>query len=271
MPAKIRTKLRHSVSILSIVAAGAALTSTVATAAPKPAPAKSPLSGRTFISETVSGTNPLPGGGSITVRFGKGDAISLNAGCNQQRSTVSLAKGIFDVKQPMASTRKACPGLAGAADAWLVDFLKAKPRWRLSGADLALSTPNVTVRLVDRKEAADRPLLNTKWTVTSFISDKRVVTPAATGTTAPTLRFTSFQISGNTGCNTFNGAAVPVASLIVFGPLSTTRRACTDPTRRAGEKAMLKTLSALQNYVIDGKKLTIIDSSGAGLVARTDR
>lgn len=271
LPHPSRT-VRRSVIAAAFVAIAALMVGAVATAAPPkpPKPVKTDLSNRTFISETVSGNNPLPGGGPITMSFGPTNSVSINAGCNRMRSTVSLAKGHFTVKQPMASTMKLCPGLALGADQWMVWFLKRNPVWRLDGANLVLSTGDVRVRLVDRVEAADRPLLRTKWTVTAFVSRGAVVTSEALEKTRPVLRFSDFQVSGYTGCNTFNGPAVPVTSMIVFGPMMNSGRPCS-PSKRQVEQKVLNSLYSLQNYEVDGKKLTITSASGDGLVARTDR
>lgn len=264
--------VRRSVIVAAVVAIAALLVGGLATAAPPkpPKPVKTDLSSRTFISETVSGSNPLPGGGPITMSFGPTNSVSINAGCNRMRSTVSLAKGRFTVKQPMASTMKLCPGLALGADQWMVWFLKQNPVWRLDGANLVLSTGDVRVRLVDRVEAADRPLLGTKWTVTAFLNRGAVVTPDTLGKVRPVLRFNDFQVSGYTGCNTLNGPAVPVTSMMVFGPMLTSGRPCS-PSKRQVEQKILGTLFSLQNYEVDGKKLTIVNATGDGIVARTDR
>ncbi|GAB20049.1 hypothetical protein GOEFS_105_00600 [Gordonia effusa NBRC 100432] len=246
------------------------LVGSAATAAPAK-PGKNPLSGRTFVSETVSGNNPLPGGGPITMVFGATNQVSINAGCNQMRSTVDLARGRLRVAQPMVSTRKACVGAVRGADAWITGFLMKKPTWRLDDADLTLNTSNVRVRLVDRKEAADRPFIGTKWTVTALLNKGAVVAAPSLTKSAPTLRFNNFQISGTTGCNSLSGVAIPVTSMIVFGPVSTSGRPCKDPGQRQVQKSLLKALGGLQNYVVDGKKLTVVNSEGVGFVARTDR
>lgn len=261
------TRAALGIAVVAVLATIASLVGSTAAAAPA-APAKSVLSGRTFISDTVSGNNPLPGGGPITMKFGKSNQISLNAGCNQLNSTVDLAKNRFTVKQPMASTRRACPN---GADQWITGFLKSKPGWRLTDADLVLSNGDVRVRLVDRKEAADRPLIGTRWTVTGLIDKGAVVATPSPAKSAPTLRFSNFQVSGSTGCNSFSGPAVPVTSMIVFGPVSTSRKACTDPAKRQAEKSLLKALTGLKNWVVDGKTLTVVSSEGVGFVARTDR
>ncbi|MFW0790816.1 META domain-containing protein [Gordonia sp. CPCC 205333] len=279
MPASTRLSRNFSTANRSILAVAAAVAVTliaaltvgpVATAAPAK-PGKSQLSGRTFISETVSGNNPLPGGGPITMVFGTTNQVSVNAGCNQLRSTVDLARGRLRVAQPMASTRKACGGAVKGADGWITGFLKQKPTWRLDDADLTLNTGNVRIRLVDRKEAADRSLVGSKWNVVALLTKGTPSTPPALTRAAPTLRFNNFQVFGTTGCNGLSGAAIPVTSMIVFGPVTTTGRPCKDPGKRQVEKSLVKALSGLQNYVVDGKKLAVVNSEGVGFIARTDR
>lgn len=232
------------------------------------APAANPLQGRTFVSDTVSGNNPLPGGGQITMVFGAKDRIGVNAGCNQQSSTVDLSGGRFKVAMPMAATLKACPPPADKADAWVAAFLAKTPEWKLDDATLTLRTRDVMVRLVDRKAAADRPLIGTTWTVTTLLS-KKGARPAPQQH-APTLKFENFSVSGTTGCNTYSGPAVPVTALIVFGPVSTTRKMCS-PTQMRTESHMRTVLSGVQTYSISGKTLTLVNSDGVGVVAQTKR
>ncbi|NMO00304.1 META domain-containing protein [Gordonia sp. TBRC 11910] len=265
------------VAVAAVAATIAIVVSSVAAAAPstapakpaKPAPAvKTALSGRTFISDTVSGNNPLPGGASITMRFGSTNQISINSGCNTMRSTVDLAKNHFTVAQPMASTKNFCPT---GADQWLTAFLTSKPVWRLSDADLVLANRDVRMRLVDRKEAADRPLVGTQWSVTALIQKGAVVDLPTTVTPAPTVRFSDFQVNANTGCNGLTGPAVPVTSMIVFGPVFSSGRVCKDAGRRRVDAGLVAAMNGLQTYVIDGKKLTVVNTSGVGFIARTDR
>ncbi|HEX6040881.1 META domain-containing protein [Longimicrobium sp.] len=93
-----------------------------------------------------------------------------------------------------------------------------------------------------------QPLANTSWVLTRMNG----AAPAA-GVTAPTLEFATDRVSGNGGCNLFNGPFTQSGGTVDMGPLVSTRRACADPAGNAQETAYLRALDeATAAAVVDG-------------------
>ena len=68
----------------------------------------------------------------------------------------------------------------------------------------------------------------------------------------PTLNFDEAGgVNGSTGCNTYTGSVTIVDSDLTFGPLATTRMACTDPDANAQESAFLAAMEEVTGYTVD--------------------
>jgi heat shock protein HslJ len=81
---------------------------------------------------------------------------------------------------------------------------------------------------------------------------------AVTATAPPTLVFASGgMVSGLAGCNTFSGTATIGAGTIEFGPLATTRMACTDEATTKLETDYLAALEGAATWAVEAEALTI--------------
>ena len=249
-------------SLIGLVAVGCAGT----TDAQGPTP-----EGREFVSVDVTG-EPIPGGGPMTLGFADGQ-ISAFAGCNRGSGAVDLADGRLRAGE-LAMTMMGCPPPRDGADGWLSRFLAAGPAWTLTGDDLTLSTDTTTVTLRDKKVVdPDRPLIGTTWQVDTLVSSDAATTSAALERSRPTLTLAADgTVTGFTGCNQFNGPAevsetADGATVVNFGPLATTRRAC-EADLGDIEKAVLRVLDGPVQTSIDADRLTLTRADGNGLVLR---
>lgn len=226
--------------------------------------------GREFVSTEVQGAS-IPGGGPLELGFAD-DRITAYAGCNRATATVDLSDGKV-VTGELASTMMACLGERGDADAWVAALLGAQPDWTLDGDTLTLRSGAQVVTLLDRTVAdPDRPLVGTNWIVQSTIAADAITTSAALERAgAHLLLDPKGTVSGNTGCNNFNGPATvsesDSATTIVFGPLATTRMAC-EPDLAEVEQAVLAVLSGTVEATVDADELRLKKSDGTGLVLR---
>jgi len=78
-------------------------------------------------------------------------------------------------------------------------------------------------------------------------------------------------LSGNSGCNTYNGGYEASGTTLKVGPLVSTQKACATPAGVMEQEQQY--LAALQNaatYEIAGNTLTIRDASGATQVVATE-
>ncbi|MFD2123110.1 META domain-containing protein [Streptomyces cirratus] len=115
---------------------------------------------------------------------------------------------------------------------------------------------------------ADAPLTDTEWTVTALAQGgtASAVPADATGKARFTITHDG-SVSGGLGCNRFTARATVVGASLGFGPLATTRMACTGP---AGEvERALTTLFARGplGWKVEGRTLTLTggaDGADAG-------
>lgn len=67
------------------------------------------------------------------------------------------------------------------------------------------------------------------------------------------------RVVGSTGCNRLSGAMQVTATTLKFGPLMTTKMACTTDT--AVESDFLKALKSADTYKLDGLTLTLFQGT----------
>jgi heat shock protein HslJ len=93
----------------------------------------------------------------------------------------------------------------------------------------------------------------------------RVVTiagrPVARGS-SPTIAFRGDRVSGNTGCNSFNGGYRFDRGGLTTGPIAATKRACMDSRIGQQEQTMLRML---------GQPLRVTKMRNGGVVLRAAR
>ena len=104
---------------------------------------------------------------------------------------------------------------------------------------------------------------------TSWRLDNLAGTPAATGVEA-TLEFVEGdRVSGNASCNRFNGTVKITGTSISFGPLATTRMACTSGPANVQESTYLKALAEAERFVLEGASLQIFSKGQANPIRFT--
>lgn len=149
----------------------------------------------------------------------------------------------------------------------LVLVLFAAMAFAVSGCGSASPTPTPAPSATTAAPAASLELAGTSWRLTKYLSpDGAVFTVPAAVT--PLAAFTGDQVSGNAGCNTFNGpytlgsGNATDGQVIELGPLMTTMMACQDPMATV-ETAYLAALDVVNMAALlqDGS-LQLWDSGG---------
>jgi heat shock protein HslJ len=224
------------------------------------------VQGRTFLSTSVTG-HDLVAGTRISLSFPEKGKITANGGCNHLFGEVSFDGDRMAVSE-MGSTDMACEKPLMAQDEWLTGFLKAKPKYSLSGNDFVLTGDGGTViKLLDRKVAnPDRPLLGTRWVVESLIDGESVSSVPRGGEAY--LQFDGDTVTGNTGCNRLSGKAVHSPGKVVFSTIATTKMSCAGDVAML-EAAVLSTVSGEASVKIDADRLQLVNPDGKGLGLRS--
>ncbi len=263
-----RSLVLITIAALSVAAAACGNDDTVSprTEPTTPDPA-SDLDGRTFLSvewRTNGDVQPLVAGSRIRIGFSDGQ-LSVAPGCNSGGGSYSIADGRL-VADVMAMTEMACDDALMAQDDRVLELLSGRPLLTLDGDSLRIASDTVELDLLDREVAdPDRPLVGTRWNLTSLY-DGDSVSSVPVGVIA-WLEFDDTDVQGSFGCNTGSGSYTREGSVLTFGPLMTTERACEAPDGEV-EGRMVSVLDGATDLAIEAGALTIMRGDvGLGFTA----
>ncbi len=130
------------------------------------------------------------------------------------------------------------------------------------GRALALSAIGLTVLAVacSGSESGGGDLEANPWELSSILSERgELVAPIPSA--AITAQFAQSEVSGDSGCNRYNGGYTTEGDAIDIGPLASTRRACQDPVN-AQEARYLDLFQASVRYEIADNQLSLFDDAG---------
>jgi heat shock protein HslJ len=222
--------------------------------------------GRAFVvtAVTVAGApKQVVAGTRIEVRFFHPPRLGVSAGCNSIGGPVRFDGGRLVVTE-LATTEIGCAPERQAQDEWLMQFLEAKPAWRLSGDELVLTAGDTELRLVDRSVAVpDRSVAGTVWKVDGLqTGDTTSSVPA--GVQAQLTFTADGAVTGSTGCNSLQGRASIAGDRITVTGVATTKKRCETAANEV-EVAVLRVLGQPMSYDVDGNRLTLTAPDGWGL------
>lgn len=218
-------------------------------------PAAADLDNRSFLSSEVTG-HELVDGTQIQLAF-EANAVAANAGCNGLSGGFSIDEDAFTAG-PFAMTQMACDQALMDQDMWLGEFLSGLPRISLVGTTLTLQGTDATVVF---EELQNAPVEGTTWIVSGTVANEAVSSVPA-GAEA-SLVFTDGSVQVHTGCNTGSGDAEVAVVGINFGPIATTRMACT-PELNELEASVLAVLDGDVAYQVTGDTLSLRKDNGDG-------
>ena len=107
---------------------------------------------------------------------------------------------------------------------------------------------------------ASPALEGTAWQLTDYAGPQGTVIPVPEKVAA-TATFKDGKVSGNSGCNTYNGSYTVTGSDLTISPLASTLMAC-GPIPTAVETAFNATLPKMTTYTISGDTLELKTAEG---------
>lgn len=185
----------------------------------------------------------------VTILF-DADSKNINEGdCTTLRWKVENVREVYvypvgaaweDYPQAGAGSEEVCPASTTVYEMRVV----------LQDNTVQLSQVTVEVK-------AGNPLAVTSWSLVSMNVNQGLVPD-----TAITASFDAGGgVSGDAGCNTYNGVYTVKGDALTIGPLTTSRQVCDDPIS-AQETAYLTALQSANTFAIGGDQLVIYDASG---------
>jgi heat shock protein HslJ len=178
-----------------------------------------------------------------------------SVGCNSIGADVDIEGDTVRVSD-LVMTLIGCGGALGTFEEKFVGVfdndLEAELKGPSGARTLTLTSPqNDTITLREEKPPA---LKGTRWSL---------------GEIAYLTLTKNNTVTGNLGCNTFNGRAVVKDGTIEFGRLATTRMMCEGPVMKA-ERELAEILSGKVSYQQKRDSLKITDASGESVTAHVE-
>jgi heat shock protein HslJ len=195
--------------------------------------------------------------GTVTANFDAGTVTGRSA-CNQYRAPYEVDGDALTIGPEIAGTAMGCePGPMAAEQAYQRRLVEVAS-YAIDGEELTLSDKAGAALLVYRASSGSD--LEGAWEVTGFFSGTAIESPRP----GPTLTadFTANTVSGNGGCNRFNGAYTTDGDGITIGPLASTLMACADDTLTQQEQRYTAALEAAKTFSVAGDRLELFREDG---------
>jgi heat shock protein HslJ len=226
-----------------------------------PAGSQGSLTGQVWGLAELNGKQLVPGT-VITAVFSSDGKVAGSSGCNQYSGNYTVSGSSITFSGYMVATMMACPQPVMDQETAYLKVLGGAKSYQVSGDQMTLKDTSNTVVATFKVES--QSLSGTSWQATSYNNGKQAVVSVMNGTTLTAVFGSDGSLSGNSGCNTFNGTYKATGSQIAIGPLAATRMACSDPAGVMDQETQyLAALQSAATYLINGGKLELRTKDGA--------
>ena len=216
------------------------------------------LAGRAWVLEKI-GDLPIVENTAPTLVFGEDGQAGGNGSCNRFGGSYELKAGKLTFG-PLSSTMMACleAGVMEQEAAYL-QALQSAAAYQVKDGQLLILDASGQVVLTFAPQ--DTSLEGKTWTLTAFNDGNNLVSLVID--TQINAEFKDGNLSGQGGCNNYNGPFNQDGKKLSFGPLASTEMACGEPVGvMEQESAYLAALSKVASYAMEGNRLTLFDASG---------
>lgn len=246
-----------TITFLLVISASAILMSACAT----PVGNTPALPGTKWELVTLNGTAPIEGT-SVTLFFGEDDRAGGNASCNTYSGSYKVTGNSLTFEQ-MMSTMMACAPAINEQEQSYLKVLGETKSYETAGGNLTLkdASGNALAVFAPFQPAS----LVGEWQAIGINNGKQAVVSVMNGTTVTAVFGADGNLSGNGGCNNYNGSYTTDGDNITIGPVATTRMACEQAVMDQ-ETAYLNALAKAATYTLGKDSLEVRDADGALLV-----
>ncbi len=204
--------------------------------------------------------SPVASGTGISAVFTADGKVAGSSGCNQYSASYTTSGNSITISSPVASTMMACaPAVMDQETAYVKALGNAKT-YAVSGNTLTLSGADGSAVAVYQSQGQD--LAGTSWEVVGYNNGKQAVTSVMGGVTMTADFGKDGNLTGNAGCNDYNGPYKVNGNQITIGPLASTKKAC-EQTVMDQEMQYLTALGTAATYQMEGKTLELRTKDGA--------
>jgi heat shock protein HslJ len=204
-------------------------------------------------------TNPqrIPAGTVITAEFLDDGSLSGSSGCNQYNASYTLQDAQMTLG-PVSSTQMACATGMDTEQSYL-QALGTVQQYSILNQVLTLTYNQGAGVLI--YTSADLSLEHTQWTLSLLNGQPVVAEQSITAVFTPADTADTGNISGSSGCNSYNAAYTLSGTNLTVQPPISTMMACA--TGMDTEQAYLQMLQESTSYQISANILVLTGPSGA--------
>ena len=219
------------------------------------------LTGKVWALTTLNG-QPLVAGTGISAQFTSDGKVSGSAGCNQYTGKYTVSGSNITFDPSIATTMMACPQPVMDQESAYLKMLGEAKTYSVKGDELILTGAD-NAKLATYK-AQTQDLAGTNWEAIGYNNGKQAVVSVMLGTTITASFGTDGNLTGNAGCNNYNGTYTVNGNQITIGPLASTRKMCNDPAGIMDQETQyLAALGTAATYQIEGTALELRTKDGA--------
>jgi heat shock protein HslJ len=193
----------------------------------------------------------------VTARFEDG-MMSGESGCNTYTTSYEVDGTSLTIGPEIAGTSKACPPAETAVERAYLERLPQVSAYRISNGTLTLLKGDKALLQFDATITAEAILGD--WIVTSYFSGNAIT--SVLGGVDMTTTFAARDVTGNTGCNRFNGPYQVQGDEITIGQLASTRAACPTEELDQQETHFLAALHLATTFRVTANRLDLLRPGG---------
>jgi len=219
------------------------------------------LTGKVWALTELGGQPILPDTG-ITANFTSEGALSGSSGCNQYNGAYTVSGSSMTINTPLATTMMACAQPVMDQESAYLKALGEVKTFTIKGDKLTLSGANGNALATYQAQSQD--LAGTNWEAIGYNNGKQAVVSVLGNITITASFGKDGTLSGNSGCNDYNGPYTVNGNQIKIGPLASTMKACSEPEGiMEQESQYLTALQSAATYAIEGSVLELRTADGA--------
>jgi heat shock protein HslJ len=217
-----------------------------------------PLEGTTWLLAPAAELGVDVGTTAVTTHF-EGGTVSGLGGCNSYTGPYKLDGSSLTIGPDLVQTQMACGEVQDAVEKAFLGLLTKTASYKIDGDQLSLTDSGGKTLLPFVASDPAKAIIG-KWNVTSYYSGDAIT--SVVGGVELTAEFTSDQIAGNTGCNSFNGPYEIDGDNITIGTLAQTKAACPSEELSKQESDYLAALALAKTVNVAGDRLDLLREGG---------
>jgi heat shock protein HslJ len=259
-----RSRLLAAVAVVLLLAAACGDDDdTVSSVASDGASRGTPLEGTTWVLSADAPLGVALEAIAVTAQFQDG-RLSGHSGCNRYTASYALNGDSLSIGPDIGGTSMACPPAQMAVEQAYLGRLPQATGFAIDGNTLTLTDDqDKTILRYEATEGSEA--IQGDWEVTSYYAGNAIT--SVVGGVTMTAKFEDGTVSGNTGCNSFNGPYEIDAQNITIGPLASTLAACPTPELSTQETNYLDALQLAQTFQVTGDQLDLFREGGTYAVS----